>query len=216
MKKILLSLSALALLSTAANADLLVGVEYNVMSSMTEEDENTAGATAEADFSYQPFMLKVGFGEAGKSYTSIYYQSTELEYDDFGSSTEPFTEIGVDFVRQFDIGVKSVNPLLEFGVGYGWMDGNYANADSRAAVSFKVGGGLSYYVVPQVELVAGVNYQYRMWQDIDTSYTTISTSDSGVNVFVGVNVWPFTTGSTTPDAGSYEEVSNDTKDSGAY
>ena len=214
MKKILLSLSALALLGTAANAELLVGVEYSASSSMTLTNEYSAsGNTYDHDFSYQPIMFKVGLGEPGEKYMYLYYQSTEKDYTEGGAAANPLNEIGYDYVGQFDVGVKNLSPFWQFGAAYGWEDGVYADADSRASIALKIGAGASYYVLPQVELVAGANYQYRIYQDVDYISTVQSSNDSGVNIFIGVNVWPFATGSTTPDAGSFEEVTGDT---GAY
>ena len=194
MKKILLSLGALAALgTTTANADLLIGVEYNAMSSMTQTNEYSSGRSYEHEFTYQPVMFKVGLGTPGENYMYIYYQTATKEYDEGGESLD-LMEFGYDYVGQFDVGVKNFHPFWQFGAAYGAIDlanPEYYDQDSRYAVSVKLGAGASYYVLPQVELLAGVHYQYRFYQDIDYGYTTQTTNDSGVNVFVGVNFWPF-------------------------
>jgi hypothetical protein len=54
----------------------------------------------------------------------------------------------------------------------------------------------SYKVVDHLYLIAGVDYVARKWQDIEQQYyvsryvsgtTTISTTDSGVKPYLGVN-----------------------------
>ena len=199
MKKILLSLSTLALLGTTTlNAELLMGVEYNVMSSMTGTETYETGGSSEYDFTYQPIKFKVGFGSPESIYLYGYFQSAEQEYD-AGGSSESISEFGLDLVVQMDVGVKHVKPFIEIGAGAGRYvpeniivdeDGYYDDDNEIFSVILKAGAGVSYYVTPKIELLAGVEYKYASWDD--SMYNNMATKeDTGVNVFVGINLWPF-------------------------
>ncbi len=196
MKKILLSMSALVMLSTSANAELLLGVDYVAVSGMTNTTSYSSSLSdTNFDFSYQPIKFKLGFGTPGDNYWYLYYQSTEMTDKNGNKIPNALTEVGFDYVGQFETGVKGLNPFITYGFAGGKVDAKYANQDYRMEMSAKIGGGLSYYIIPQLELLASVDYQGRFWQPVEYatygSTVTETSYDTGYNVTVGVNIWPF-------------------------
>lgn len=244
MKKITLALSALAFLTTAGNAELLLGIEYPGVSNMSGTQDVTydpsnyySGGSTDYDFSYQPFMIKIGTGTPEQTYVYLYYQSTEVEYDNGGTDSEPTNEFGLELVSNFETSIPHLHPNLLLGAGImttdinTYSDGAYSK-ETQGGLALKIGTGLSYYLIPQVELVIGLNYNLRAWFPIEESrsiyngsYTetvtrTTNNLEHGFNVTFGVNVWPFATGAGASSANSsnssYEESSTPTPAQDSY
>ena len=217
MKKITLALSALAFLTTAGNAELLVGIEYPGVSSMSGTAHISYDASYlsdesnDYDFSYQPLMLKVGMGTPEDAYLYLYYQSTEVEYDNGGTDTEPTNEFGIEYVNNLASSIPHLHPNFLLGAGIMSTDintysiGTYSK-ETQGGLALKIGTGVSYYVIPEVELTIGVNYNIRAWFPIEENeqfyngpyYQTVTRTtdyiEHGFNVTFGVNIWPFATG----------------------
>ena len=192
MNKIVASFTALGLLSSVVSAEVMIGVDYTAMSSMKKTvSYDQSSATREADFSYTPITFKVGLGTPGEDYVYLYYQKSEPEFDLGGKDIE-LSEIGYEYIGQFDMS-HSVKPFWEFGTTFGWQNlpKGYYSTDTQFSVSANIGAGLSYYLIPQVELLASANYQFRFYQPIKTYSDTQYERDNGVNVAVGINFWPF-------------------------
>ncbi len=202
MKKYLLSLAAFGTITAqASNFGLLVGVDYTALSSMNQTWTGLLGDNDKTyDFTYRPITFKVGLGTPGERYMYIYYQSATPETDGHAWDVK-LNEVGYEYFGQFDTGSKRFFPAWMFGVSYGWHDMKGSEAveydqDTRRTFGLKLGGGISYYVIPEIEFVANANYQIRFYQALNykTQYgldDTVTTYDSGFNVVIGVNIWPF-------------------------
>ena len=72
-------------------------------------------------------------------------------------------------------------------MGYGWMNVDGYTDDSIAAVSMKIGTGAMYKVTENIELLAGVDLQYRKWQDVQIGVNTIEMSEKSTKLYAGLN-----------------------------
>ena len=192
--KILLGLVSSSFVVSAAMADVYVGVEYGAASN-THEIEASAGAytaTGDYDNDYSNIKLKIGAGEDG----GVKLQGTLsfISYDEsiFDETNKDYVEFGLDLIKEFEVN-KQLYPFIKGGMGVGAMDVEGYTEDSILAVSFNLGAGLSFKATDNISLLAGVDYVYRKWQDIEVYYnyyTTVdvSVSDSGFKPYIGLNV----------------------------
>ena len=191
--KILLGLATSSLVASAALADVYVGVEYGAASNTHEVEANLLGyrASGEADNDYKDIKLKVGAGEDG----GVKLQGTLsfISYDEtiFDATNKDYIEFGLDLIKEFEVN-KQFYPFIKGGMGVGSMDVEGYAEDSILAVSFNLGAGLSFKATENVALIAGIDYVYRKWQDVEYRYgsstlLTVSVTDDAVKPYIGVN-----------------------------
>ena len=190
--KILLGLAASSLVASAALADVYVGVEYGVASNTTEKEyTGLVNRTYDYDNNYKDIKLKVGAGEDG----GVKLQGTLsfISYDEtsFDKTNKDYIEFGLDLIKEFEVN-KQFYPFIKGGMGVGAMDVEGYTEDSILAVSFNLGAGLSFKATDNISLLAGVDYVYRKWQDVENKFgwlgtVTRSTADSGIKPYIGVN-----------------------------
>lgn len=187
MKKILLA----AMLTSglmAADSGLYMGVEYGKSTNDQKFTVDSYSATLEND--YSDLKFKIGGGTDG----DVKFQGTlsMISYTDsiFDSSHKDLMEFGFDVIKEFEVS-PAFYPFLKIGLGVGSMDVDGYTDDKILAVSFNLGAGISYKVIDHLYVLAGVDYVGRKWQDIKAtdgfSTVTISTTDSGVKPYIGMN-----------------------------
>lgn len=190
MKKIVLAVLIASGLM-AADSGVYLGVEYGVAKNSTTQDFDNGSATTsyEDDNNYKDIKVKIGGGRDG----GVKFQGSLsfITFDEyvFSYASKETIELGFDIIKEFEV-TPSVYPYIKAGFGVGFMDVEGYSEDSIAGVSFKIGAGVSFKVVDHLYLLAGIDYVGRKWQDIEyqtTTTTTISTTDSGIKPYVGVN-----------------------------
>lgn len=189
--KILLGLAASSLVASAALADVYVGVEYGAASNTTEREvTGSMNGTYDYDNNYKDIKLKVGAGEDGGIKVQAYLSFISYDEYIFDNSNKDYTEIGVELIKEFEVS-SSLYPFIKGGMGVGVMDVEGYSEDSILAVSLNLGAGLSFKATDNISLLAGVDYVYRKWQDIEFRdgwrTTTVSIADSGIKPYIGVN-----------------------------
>lgn len=187
MKKILIGavITASFLTTQTIASDMYVGLDTIGSGNTFTVDVNSLGS-GNADDDSKAFKLKVGsVSNNGWRYQGYYLRET---YDTaiFDASNDVLNEVGLDIIKGFKV-TPEFSPFIQAGLGLGWMNVVGYSEDSIRAYSLKVGGGAMYKVVPQVELVAGVDFQYRGWQDINAGSYTISTSEKSTKLYAGIN-----------------------------
>jgi hypothetical protein len=187
--KVMKTLVVSSLLASAAFADVYVGVDYGQVGN-TDKATNSASNSITQTNAYGDLGVKVGFGTDGGWKSQL--RVSKIDYDKaiFDSSHKDLTEVGFDILKEFEVS-KNFYPFIKLGMGYGWMNVDGYTKSSIAEVSMNGGVGLSYKAVEHLYLVAGVDYVYRKWQDIEytNGYTTdtISVTGSGAKIYAGVN-----------------------------
>lgn len=189
--KIILGLAASSLVASVAMSDMYVGVEYGAASN-THEFEATGALSGSADHDndYNDIKLKVGAGEDGG--VKLQGRLSFISYDEsiFDDTNKDYVEFGLDLIKEFEVN-KQFYPFIKGGMGVGSMDVEGYTEDSILAVSFNLGAGLSFKATDNISLLAGVDYVYRKWQDIEYTYgwstVTVSTTDDALKPYIGVN-----------------------------
>lgn len=136
--------------------------------------------------------IKVKFGAKLPSNIRIqaYFKNEKLE----GADNRIYG-LGAEFLKIFEVNSKLL-PFIKGGAGYDWTDletepGLYLEEETIYGYSLKVGAGAMYQLTDTIELVGGLDLQYRKWQDIDLYYgyrvVTIEQNDTSKKLYVGVN-----------------------------
>ena len=210
MKKILAVGLTAAILSTAAYARFIVGLEYAPVTwtkhKDTRESSNGTSVSYDGDYEYQPVVLKVGFGNPLKLSGYGYYSRGDATVDDLpkdipfvDSITETWNELGFGMKYGFPIAsVEGLAPFVRGGFGLTWSEldnaeGIIYDQDYLFGWNVKVGGGISYLLARHFQFLTGVEYIYRRWQDMEFYYLNSSRSythkqkDRGAKLFIGLN-----------------------------
>lgn len=193
-KKIVTALVASSFVASGLLADFYVGVEYGHSSNKTDVKESGALNNESEKYTnkYSDIKLKVGRGTDGGFKTHMYLSSISYKHAIFDDSNKRLTEFGVEVIKEFEV-TKEVYPFVKGGLGVGTMSVDGMSDSSILSYSLSVGGGVAYKVTENISLLAGVDYVYRKWQDIEyktsggTIVHTVKTTDTGVKPYVGVN-----------------------------
>lgn len=104
----------------------------------------------------------------------------------FDDSHDVLHELGVDVIKGFET-TPEFSPFIQAGLGYGWMNVNGHTDNSISELSLKFGGGVMYKVAPEFELLAGLDLQFRKWEDIESSTYTLSVKENSTRLYIGAN-----------------------------
>lgn len=194
MKKILLGTLLSSVLfvpatfaeSTASDtkSDLYIGLDVGTSKNTFTLDDGSTSASADLDSKY--FKLKFGtVSESGWRLQGYFLSET---YDEtlFDNTHDRLNELGVDVIKGFAVTPK-FSPFIQAGLGYGWMNVDGYSESSIAEFNIKIGAGLMYSINNTFEVLAGVDFQAKAWQDIVVGTTTISTTEKSSKFYIGTN-----------------------------
>lgn len=188
MKKIVVgTLLGCSLLSTQALASensMYVGLD--VLKSNNTFTVEANGGSADVDSNSQAFKLKIG-SASNNGWRMQGYVLRET-YDDtlFDATHDTLTELGLDIIKGFEI-TPEFSPFVQVGFGYGWMDVDGYTDNSIKEFNLKAGAGVMYKVTPKFELLAGLDFQHKRWQDIKVGSVTVETTENSTKLYVGAN-----------------------------
>jgi len=186
MKGLLVSSLFVATIGTSF-AGTYIGIDYGKVSNEDEIEVNN-GNTGTLDNKYSDFSIKFGSGNDGDWKTQVRLSMITFDEALFDASNKDLTEIGVDAIKEFEA-ANNLYPFIKFGFGFGWMDVDGYLDDSIKEFSFNAGVGVSYEVMEDLDVLAGVDYVGRSWQDIEIINTGLeaSVSGSGMKAYAGIN-----------------------------
>lgn len=188
--KIIKGLLVGSILACSAFADVYVGVEYGQVGNTDELTADGGSTSVTQDNKYSDLGVKLGFGTDGDWKMQLRFSKIAYDKVIFDSTHKDLNEFGLDIIKEFEVS-KNAYPFIKIGIGYGKMNVDGYSESSIGEVSVNGGVGISYKAIEHLYLVAGVDYVYRKWQDIELTYNyttyTISTTGSGVKVYGGIN-----------------------------
>lgn len=188
MKKMIIAVTLVTSLMTAnamAENDMYVGLDVITSNNDFTVDVNNLGS-ASGKLDSAGFKLKLGANASDGWRVQGYYLRETYDLPLFDSTNDALNEIGVDVIKGFEVTPK-FSPYIQAGLGFGWMDVVGYSEDSIKEYSLKIGGGVMYKVIPELELLAGVDFQYRGWQDIQVGSYTLSITEKSTKLYAGVN-----------------------------
>ena len=122
-----------------------------------------------------------------------YLQGEAFDEAPFDYTNDQMAEIGLNLIKTFDGFSPVVSPFIKAGMGFGSMELDsyyYPDDDTVDAFNLRLGMGLLFYIAPQVELLGGLDFQWRQWSDVTyyyPSYTKLKTTDTSQRYYLGVN-----------------------------
>ena len=186
MKKIIMGAAlAASLLSTQVSADMYVGIDMLSSKNTFTADANRLGS-ASADDDSKAFKLKIGSANSDGWRFQGYYLRETYDIPVFDSSNDVLNEFGFDVIKGFEV-TPEFSPFLQAGIGIGSMSVNGYSESSIMEYSLKIGAGVMYKVISNLELIAGVDLQHRGWQDIQVGTVTVSITEKSTKLYAGIN-----------------------------
>jgi len=194
MKKMIIGLGLISLLTgtqamAEESSELYVGLDYFKSSNTITVD--ALGQSVEGDNDSGGLRLKFG-ADLEDNWRVQGYLAREV-YDQtlFDDTNDELYELGVEVVKAFAVTPEFL-PFVQVGIGYGVMSVEGYNESSISELSLKAGLGVMYKVTPKVEVLAGFDYQYRKWQDIEMYVSgfgnqTLETSEKSTRFYFGAN-----------------------------
>ena len=192
MKKIITAMLITAGItsSLAAESNLYVGLD--LINSSNTFTVDVAGGSADVDDDSSGFKLKFGSALSDGLRVQAYFLRETYDETLFDDKNDVLNEIGLDLIKGFEV-TPEFSPFIQAGIGYGWMDVEGLSETSIKEVSVKIGAGVMYKVTPAFELLAGIDFQARAWQDIELfipnyGTVTVETSEKSTKLYIGANV----------------------------
>ncbi len=190
MKKILVgALLGCSLLSTqvlAENKNMYIGLDYSKNNNTLSADLTNGYYINDSANDSSGFKLKIGMiSESGWRFQG-YYQRETYDKTIFDSSNNQLSEFGLDIIKSFEV-TPEFYPFIQAGLGYGTMDVNGYTSSSISSVSFKVGAGVIYKIVPAFEIMAGLDFQARSWQEIKYTNYDAAVTEKSTKLYLGAN-----------------------------
>jgi len=176
------------------NTRLYVGLD--VFKGETNYDITIEGDSGDIDLDQDGFRLKFGAELENNWRLQGYFKSEDVELFD-----ENVYGIGIDLVKAFQA-TEKFYPFIQAGVGLDWSElkdeqGVVYSDDELSALALKFGVGATYKITNSIEVLGGIDWQYRTWDDIDVvefyypfvyEYT-VETEDTSQTMYLGLNVF---------------------------
>lgn len=149
-------------------------------------------AELDEDFDQDGFRVKFGAELENNWRFQGYFKN-----EDFDLFDESVYGLGLDLIKAFQASDK-FRPFIQAGIGYDWTklpkDSSFEfTEDSLGAVNFKLGLGAAYKITNTIEVLGGIDWQYRTWQDIELvgiyDKLTIDQEDTSKSLYLGLNIF---------------------------
>lgn len=191
VKKIVISAlvcaSLVATNAMAEDSEFYVGLDVFSSNNTFTLENSVTGASADVDVDSDGFKLKFGATLNEGWRVQGYYQHETYDETLYDATNDVLNEIGVDVIKGFEV-TSEFSPFIQAGLGYGWMDVEGYSDDTVNEVSLKLGAGVMYKITPTFEAIAGIDFQYRNWSDLQIGSTTIEIDEKITKFYIGANI----------------------------
>lgn len=188
MKKTMITIMLAASLFTA-NAlaeESTVYLGLDVVGSDNTFTQKLGAVSLDVDDDSKGYKLKFGASLSEGWRVQAYYQRETYDIPVYDNTHDVLNEIGADVIKGFEV-TPEFNPFLQAGMGLGWMKVNGYADNTANTLSLKLGAGLMYKFTPVFEGIAGIDLQYRDWEDVETFLGTIELSETSSRFYIGAN-----------------------------
>jgi hypothetical protein len=170
--------------------DLFDG-ESNVKSTVSS---GGMSASASEDLDSDGFRLKLGARLKNDLRVQAYFKNESIELFD-----NDIKGVGADLIKAFSTS-SILSPYIQAGLTFDSYEINDSypidyTTDEIVALGFKLGVGTFIEVNDKIEIVGGLDWQRRNWDDaygniVTAGYqvVTVETSDTSTTLFLGLNI----------------------------
>ncbi|MDW6092357.1 outer membrane beta-barrel protein [Vibrio rhizosphaerae] len=164
MKKLLFAMTLLLPATVwAEGAGISVGIDYAVSHNTFKLESDHLNTETDDNSSSVGLNLGILQGQAGKWFFSYQHESFDKPIYDATSDTLNYFSLG--YQRNFFVN-NPLSPYIKGSLGYGNIDVNGYDRSSATITGFRIGGGISYPMRPDLFLLVGIDYQYRSWDSL--------------------------------------------------
>jgi len=219
MKKVTAGLMALSLFSSVSAAETsssalesdsisktYLGLDIYQGESNFDLSKGSGWASTYSDFDsdLDGFRLKFGKRLPENVRYQAYFKSEEAtEAGISGIFDENIYGIGLDVIKTIPVGGELLSIFGLAGAGLDWTElkdhvfGEYSE-DSINAFHIKLGFGASYQINKSLEVITGLDWQYRSWQEIEILYiypdghihkNDLEIEDISTTFYAGINLY---------------------------
>jgi len=178
------------------NTRLYVGLDVFKGETNYEETIDDFSYSKDIDLDQDGFRLKFGAELENNWRLQGYFKSEDVELFD-----ENIYGIGIDLIKAFQATDKFY-PFIQVGAGLDWMELKNEfdiafSDDEISALALKFGVGATYKITNTIEVLGGIDWQYRTWDDIDVIEVyypfiyeyTVETEDTSQTMYLGLNIF---------------------------
>ena len=199
MKKRILSIAAIAMLSVSVNAaDIrpIISAEVGYESGTVDEDYSAPGYRSKSDsndYTGASFRISGGIliphsGLESKIQLYAAGASGEVEYDDDSNQDIDSSEVGISYDLLF--GENKLRPFIGVEVGSGTSDFKDTKFDDVDYTAYGVYAGIVYAISDNLDFTARAGYKERDYDDISYTTSGVTITDeidySGAEVAIGL------------------------------
>jgi opacity protein-like surface antigen len=138
------------------------------------------------DFDQTGIRLKLGACLADNTRFEVYIKNEHFK-EAFDNHVYGF---GLNAIKSFPLDNKLAPFILGgFVADSTKLNDTVSSNDNLNALGFKLGGGVLYPLNTQIEIMAGLDWQYRKWKDISFSHssTIAEQKDTSKTLYAGIN-----------------------------
>ena len=196
MKKITsLAILATALTSSLLGRDLYMGVEKPLSYKVKNTVESSGGNSWSNTESPSIVSLKVGGIMDNKDRFEFLYNFGDKSANPVGGLEG---EDVISLNLNYNLTLPSISPMEEL-IPYVRIGGSYLISDNKyyntyggekynyKAVGLTIGLGTYYNIMDKINIYAGFDYGYRLWDDLVYGYTEVSSKDKVTKMYVGID-----------------------------
>jgi hypothetical protein len=200
MKKIINSTVVSILLTTSLwGVDMYVGLEKPLSYKVKNTVEVSGYGSLSNSESPSIFSFKLGGIINGKNKTG---DRVEFLYNFGDKSANPVGGLeGEDVISlnlNYNFTLPSISPMeallpyIRIGGTYvisdeKYYDESYSEKYNYKAVGATLGLGTYYQVIDKINIYAGFDYGFRLWDDLTYGYTTVESKDTVTKMYIGVD-----------------------------
>lgn len=163
-----------------------VYIGADVLTSINSLSQDDFGNESKSNVNSSAFKVKVGLAYDNGWRFQGYFLSEEYSKALFDTSQRVLNELGIDVIKSFEITPKFA-PFIQSGLGYGLMSVSGYSEESIASIGMNIGTGITYKMTKKIELLVGVNLEYRMWEDILFGSAVVQTNQTAMKIHAGMN-----------------------------
>ncbi len=180
-----LALAGILLSATYLSADTYIGL--NLAKGLSTNTVSVGGTDVDEDNDYTNISFIVGTGEDGGFKIQGRLNIVQLDLPIYDDTHDTLVEIGIDGIKEWEVS-PTLYPYVKAGLAAGSIgtDETYYSESTAMEFSLNAGFGLSFKVNDNVDILGGIDYVYRKYQDVDVGLLTISTTGTSFEPYIGM------------------------------